>query len=111
VIGKNYYRLESIDFDGTTQIFNWIEVNYSASKSFSVYPNPSKGSTLYMSSNTPEQNSKVAIFNTTGNFVAEVQIQSGSQQVVMPQPLPNGIYYAKLSGTQFSQTVRFVVIQ
>jgi hypothetical protein len=39
-LGKNYYRLKSVDFDGYSEYFDVVMVYFDRMKGFSVYPNP-----------------------------------------------------------------------
>ncbi|MCK7525931.1 MAG: hypothetical protein MZV64_54150 [Ignavibacteriales bacterium] len=46
--GKSYYRLKQIDFDGTSKIYNSLEVDFETVKEYSLsqnYPNPFNPST------------------------------------------------------------------
>jgi len=110
VIGSNYYRLESVDFDGFSQVFNAIEVKFSGERQFYVYPNPTNGLSVNMSLNVETENAPVFIYNGLGQVISEVIIHTGDQEVHFPSSLAKGIYYAKLVGNGFSRTVRFVVI-
>jgi len=110
VIGSNYYRLRSIDFDGYAEVFNVIEVSYNGGKIFSVYPNPITGNSVFLSVNMDEAGAPVVIYNSLGVPVAEFLIRAGTQEVKFPTPLSKGTYYARFSGSGLTQTVRFIVL-
>ena len=60
-IGKNYYRLKSVDFDGFTEYFKVVLVDFDGKKNFSIYPNPSDGISFTTETNfTPKSRAFVA---------------------------------------------------
>ncbi len=110
LIGKNYYRLKSVDFDYYTEYFKVIAVDFSGEKSFMISPNPSDGTSLGFSLNfTPYGNSKIIIFDNLSNIVGEYDPSDYSQSISFTNPLKGGIYYAKIISDDFVKVERFVV--
>jgi hypothetical protein len=110
LIGKNYYQLKAVDFDGYTERFQVVMVDYDGKKSFSVYPNPSDGLTLHTETNfVPIKNSFVAIYTSTGAEVGRYIIESDVAELTMPVPLQSGWYYAKFISSEYTSVARILV--
>ena len=43
LLGKNYYRLKSVDFDGNSEYSKVVLMEYAGEKTFVVAPNPIAG--------------------------------------------------------------------
>ncbi len=88
--GTLYYRLKQTDFDGTTETFSPVVVQFAGlSNALRLYPNPSDGEIVYMQVVGLAKN-KVANFfirNLTGQVVFEDEIMVG----------PSGTAIAELS--------------
>jgi len=109
-IGKNYYRLKSVDFDGYTEYFNVVMVDFDGSKSFSIAPNPSDGITFTAQTNfTPTARAFVAIYTTLGAEVARYEVAGNNSILTLPVKLESGIYFAKYISNDFTSTNRVVV--
>jgi len=108
--GKNYYRLKSVDFDGYTEYFNVIMIDFDGKKDFSIYPNPSNGLTLNLETNfVPGNNSFVAIYTTTGAEIARFQVADEVSTLTLPLKLESGWYYAKFISSEFNSVSRILV--
>lgn len=108
--GKNYYRLKSVDFDGYTEYFKVIMVDFDGKKSFSVYPNPSNGIELQIETNfMPSQNAFATIYNTTGTEIARFKVYDHLATLKMPVKLESGLYYVKFISTDFTSVSRVLV--
>lgn len=110
LIGKNYYRLKSVDFDGYTETFNVVMVDFDGSKSFSVWPNPSDGVSFTAETNfTPISRAYVAVYNTMGSEIAHFEVSGNSSTLNIPVKLESGVYYAKYISSDFTSTSRVLV--
>ncbi len=69
LIGKNYYRLTSIDFDNYRETFKVIVRDYSSDKDFQVSPNPSDGRAINLNFNFESKNGQVIIYDNMGSMV------------------------------------------
>ena len=110
VIGNNYYRLKSIDFDGYTEYSETIVTQYQGEKLFSVYPVPSDGIELKVLLNfSPSEEAQIVILDNLGNEVGRNTISNLETAFNFPSKLKGGIYLARINSKNFSQIIRFVV--
>lgn len=70
IIGSSYYRLKSIDFDGYTEVFDYVVVNYeSTNYHASLFPNPVADDIFNVQLNfEPTSNTSVVIYDNQGNI-------------------------------------------
>ena len=110
LLGKNYYRLKSVDFDGYTEYFNVVMVDFDGKMDFSVYPNPSDGVTFSAETNfIPQSRAFVVVYTTLGSEVARFEMPGNSVAVSMPVKLESGVYYARYISGEFTSTSRVLV--
>lgn len=110
VIGTNYYRLKSVDLDGSYEYSNIVSVLVEASKSIAVYPNPSNGDFVNLLSNFElSDNVQVTIFNQEGVMLQRTQITEREARIDFTSHLTSGVYILKYTSTAYSQTVRLFV--
>jgi hypothetical protein len=108
-IGKNYYRLKSVDFDLYTEYFNLVAVDFSGDKTFFVSPNPSDGRSINFVMNfAPDENSTITVYNSLSNIV-KVFTRSEFLQTATLENLKSGVYYAKFVSNGFVKVDRFIV--
>lgn len=110
LIGKNYYRLTSVDFDNYKEIFKVIEQDYSGEKNFDVSPNPSDGRTITLNFNFDSNVGQVVIYDNMGVIIDSFQVDK-SGEVSFANSLNDGIYFAKYSSSSFTKAIRFLVRQ
>jgi hypothetical protein len=108
LIGKNYYRLTSVDFDNYQETFRVIEQDYTGAKDFMVSPNPTDGTSITFNLNFGEANGNVTIYDQLGLPVASYQVNETST-ILFTNPMKSGFYVARYSSPLFSKAVRFVV--
>ena len=103
--GTNYYRLQMVDANGSTELSKIVAVNASTgNKSFKIYPNPAKDIlTIVTDANTEG----VSIFDINGRLVMTVVVKN---QNVNIQKLTSGVYFVRMMDkTGFTGSpVRFV---
>ena len=110
LIGKNYYRLKSVDFDNYIEYFKVLAVDFSGEKKFVISPNPSDGVSLGFSLNfTPDVNSTIIVYDNLGNIIGVYRPSDFSQNISFTNSLKTGIYYAKIISDDFVKVERFVV--
>jgi len=116
--GKYLYRLKQIDFDGTFEYSNEVEVIINAPEKFELsqnYPNPFNPSTKirYQVASTNPVNLK--IYDVLGNEVAtlvnEVQPNGNYEVEFNASGLASGTYFYKLQSGEFIQTKKMVLIK
>lgn len=108
VIGKNYYRLKSVDTDGRVEVFQIVEADYNAEKKAFVYPNPLGGQNLHIDLNfeAPEQ-SRITITDVLGEV--KFYTTTSESQNLLTNTLASGIYLLTVANGSFSHISRIVV--
>jgi hypothetical protein len=110
VIGKVYYRLKAVDFDGKFEHFNVLAVEYTNAKQIQTYPNPSNGNTIRINLNfEPSINTAVQIFDTTGLLIGEYPVSAFENEINFAHQLHQGTYLMRFSSEDHSEVVRFSV--
>ncbi|MEQ8811061.1 MAG: T9SS type A sorting domain-containing protein [Imperialibacter sp.] len=113
-MGINYYRLNAIDFDGSSEIFETIAVEVAADfSSVAMYPNPNNGTELQL--NIPEEllytayNVTMTVSDLQGRLVTTREITSAHVSTSFDQPLSTGIYLVTIQTGKYSSTYRLLV--
>jgi hypothetical protein len=110
IVGRSYYRLKAVDYDGFTEYFGVDVCNYVGPKSIVIYPNPSQGEPvkLMMNFHTEEQ-SRIEIFNSLGVKLDQIFVSELTNDVKLPSGLKAGSYLIRFTSGSYSQVVRFSV--
>jgi hypothetical protein len=108
LIGKNYYRLTSVDFDNYQETFKVIVQDYSGENDFHLSPNPSDGRTMTLNFNFDGNEGRVVIYDNIGSVVDSFQINE-TGEVSFSNSLKEGMYVAKYSSPSFTKAIRFLV--
>jgi hypothetical protein len=107
LIGKNYYRLTSVDFDNHSETFPAIFLEYSGEREFNVTPNPSDGSSLALHFNFSDDSAmQVTVFDNVGHVAGTF---ANAKEISFANPLKAGVYYVTCTSRSFTKTVRFLV--
>jgi len=108
---KYFYRLRQIDFDGTFEYSNIIEIDINSISEFTLnqnYPNPFNPSTKISFTIPQTANVKLSIYNAIGEKIAELMNEvksAGTYDVDFnASELSSGIYLYRLEAGQFIQT-------
>jgi len=116
--GKYYYRLKQVDFNGTFEYTNEIEVDVTAPLSFNLeqnYPNPFNPSTNIKYSVPEAGNITLAVYNTVGEEVAVLvngYSEAGHFEVSFnASNLPSGVYLYKLQSANSIQTKKMMLLK
>lgn len=116
--GKYIYRLKQIDFDGSFAYSSEVNVDVNFASEYSLkqnYPNPFNPATKI--SFTVHQSNFVSIdvFNSIGQKIATLvneQMDAGNYSVDFKAfNLPSGIYFYKMTATNFSSTRKMILIK
>jgi hypothetical protein len=117
-VGKYYYRLKQIDFDGRNQYSNEVEINVNGPLSFDLaqnYPNPFNPTTNIKYSVPEAGNVKLSVYNTVGEEVAILVDgfnESGFFEVSFnASSLPSGVYLYKLQSANSVQTRKMMLLK
>lgn len=115
-IGSSYYRLKSIDLDGsfTYSEIRTVEMNGSNIVIHTLYPNPATAAQVLqveLSSPTSES-TQLHIFNTSGQTVSHYSVEMlyGLNSIqVNTTSLASGVYYIRLTSSTSTTTHKFVI--
>lgn len=108
LIGKSYYKLTSVDFDGYRESFDLVLAEVSGSRTARVYPNPIVDSQIYIDLNfQPTDELSVVITDLTGTVVGNAMISAVQNRIeVQVEP---GTYLLAIKSKDITQITRIVV--
>jgi photosystem II stability/assembly factor-like uncharacterized protein len=116
--GNYEYKLKQIDYDGSFQYSNVVDITISEPTEFTLsqnYPNPFNPSTAIQYSIPESGNVKLKVFNSIGEEVATLvnnYKEAGSYKVTFnANGLSSGIYYYKLSSNGFNQVKKMILLK
>lgn len=101
-IGVNYYRLKSVDYDGTFDYSEIRTVNILSDEYnvLSAHPNPTSGLTEVVFNSYVNGESKVNIYNSQGKIVSSVTLnckKGGNRFNIDLSDQINGIYFVQIN--------------
>jgi hypothetical protein len=121
--GIQYYRLRQIDFDGTSTVFNSVEIFGPMPDKYVLnqnHPNPFNPSTAISFSLPVESDVKITLYNMIGQQVARIAsayFQAGNHTVEFnAKDLPSGAYIYTLeangiNGTSFKSNRKMLLLR
>jgi hypothetical protein len=121
--GVQYFRLRQFDFDGTSTIYNSVEVTGPLPNTFALnqnHPNPFNPSTTISFSLPVEANVSIKLFNMLGQEVAQIaekDFQAGNHNVEFnASNLSSGAYIYTLeavgeNGINFKSTKKMLLLR
>lgn len=103
-IGKSFYRLTQVDFDGMYTVFDMISININiANQEFNalLIPNPTifNKVTLRLTSTNERNNTLISMYGLTGKIVLTEAFDThlGTQDISLDLTgIPSGIYHVKI---------------
>jgi hypothetical protein len=108
LLGRNYYRLKVVDFDGTHEYFNITFADTDGKRAVSLYPNPVQHSRIQFKLNfASDEQSHAKIYNSTGALVSSFYF-SGTHYNEESNLRP-GAYILKVFVGKEVFTQRFVI--
>ena len=112
------YRLKQIDFDGSYEYSDVVEVDVQAPLEFALdqnYPNPFNPSTSIKYSVPETGNVRLAVFNLIGEEVAVLvngTVQAGQYEVSFnASSLPSGVYLYKLQSANSVEVKKMMLLK
>jgi hypothetical protein len=116
--GKYVYRLKQIDFNGSYEYSNEINVDVEAPAQYSLdqnYPNPFNPSTMIKYSIAKDGFVNVSIFNLLGEKVATLvndNMKAGSYDVNFnASQLSSGIYFYSIESGEFKAVRKMILMK
>lgn len=116
--GKSFYRLKQVDFDGSFEYSNVIEVINNMILDFALeqnYPNPFNPSTKISWQSPISSHHTLIIYDVLGNEVSTLVDefrQAGKYEINFDaSKLSSGIYFYKLSAGKFIETKKMILIK
>lgn len=80
-IGKAYYRLKTVDFDGYIEYFGMVMVELAGQKGISVYPNPTRSDRVGVQLNfDPKNDTHVVLLDVYGLEISKQPVADQFQQ-------------------------------
>ncbi len=107
--GLNYYRLKSIDLDGTFEYSPIQSLKFDFDSRFEVYPNPSNGYEINMLIDDFDKMEAFGVYDNKGFLIHKGQI-TGHDDTYILRNLKSGLYLIKLIGLVESRPVKMVVL-
>ncbi len=116
--GKYYYRLKQVDYDGSYEYSDIVEVEFRAFDSYLLeqnYPNPFNPTTTIGFGLQEKSNVKITILNSIGEEIAVVlnkEIESGYHTVEFnADNMPSGVYFYQLKAGSFINTKKMLLLK
>lgn len=110
VFGKNYYRLKSVDLDGSYGYSKLVMVMYDGGKYLKVFPNPTVTThTQYKANFEISEMDHISVVNQLGKEVAYGIPDTSDQVIRFSVELHPGVYLLYYSGKEFKTVTRMVV--
>ena len=108
-MGRNYYRLKSVDFDRTSVFSKVILVD--AGAMFAVYPNPiinRKFTIEFFDNDTSKV--QIVLIDQLGRAYEPKEFESTLQEVEIGEPVSPGIYFLKIHQGMTQKTIKVVIL-
>jgi len=116
--GKYKYRLKQIDYDGTSEYSEEVEVDVNNSIAFTLeqnFPNPFNPSTKIQYSIPERENVRLIVYNGVGEEVSVLVdgiVEAGQYEVTFDAAnLPSGIYLYKLQSDRGIEVKKMILLK
>ena len=118
VDGKSYYRLKQIDLDGSSKIYDAVEVDFETVEEYSIaqnYPNPFNPGTEINYNLAKSGNVTLKVYNILGSEVATLVngfIEAGKHSVMFnAKDFTSGVYFYTIKADNFTATRKMILIK
>jgi photosystem II stability/assembly factor-like uncharacterized protein len=116
--GEYFYRLKQIDFDGSFEYSNEVNIEFIQQFTFALgqnYPNPFNPTTTITFSIPEREVVTLKIYNSLGEIVGELaneEKESGNYEFDFDaSELPSGIYFYTLTSGKFIKTNKMILLK
>ncbi|MBE2279063.1 MAG: immune inhibitor A [Ignavibacteriaceae bacterium] len=116
--GKSYYRLVQIDYDGTTQKYGPVEIDFTTVYDYELsqnYPNPFNPSTNLTFTLAQAGKTDLRIYDITGTEVSNLvndYLEAGKYTITFDaSKLSSGIYFYELRSGNFVKRMKMTLLK
>lgn len=112
LFGHTYYRLKSVDIDGSYEYSNVIRVirkNDNAANEVQLYPNPTVNHSFTIELDGDDAASTILFMDGTGRVLFEQKLNAIQNEIHLDERILPGIYIAKVNSAQKYKVFRVVV--
>lgn len=109
-IGKNYYRLKSVDLDGTFTYSDVILAEWNSNDNVSIYPNPVQNRSFNINlSDAVTSPETLGVYEARGYLIFETALTSMRSTIDLPENIKSGVYLVKVTSSGGQHVSRIVV--
>lgn len=95
-VAAAYYRLVSVDLDGSVDYSNTVYLKGRAQPTVSVYPTLATDNITVRAQGTPKQPLRIAVFDATGKLVRSDLLLENTREIDVSE-LPSGLYTVRVT--------------
>gem|GEM_PF-2514777 len=106
--GINYYRLQSVDKDGSSNYSKVVSVTFGDNQSLSIIPNPARDFATISFSKTVDK-ATIVVYDITGKAVIKQSLSGTNAYKLNTQTLTNGIYVIKVNTATGSYNEKLLI--
>ena len=106
--GVNYYRIESVDKDGSSTFSKVVSVNFGEKQSFSIIPNPARDFATINFSKAVDK-ATIAVYDITGKQVIKQSLSATNSYKINTQSLKSGLYVIKVNTATSSYNEKLLI--
>jgi hypothetical protein len=108
ILGKNYYRLKSVDYDLSFEYSPLIRADFLGAKNIMVYPNPTESGSINVQTNfSPQEGDRIEIYDNLGLKLMQFNVQDNISLLQFNQSIKQGSYLLRYVSIAHSQVIRF----
>ena len=110
-LGSNYYQLKQVDFDGKTTLSKVIAVDFTLTETTKVWANYKSQLLTVNVNGFAKGDAKIAVYDIAGKLMASANtfFEAGSNQVVLPANLQNGVHVLVVGTQKEKQTIKIFI--
>jgi hypothetical protein len=108
MIGKNYYRLKSVDHDLTFEYSPLVVEDFYGSKNVVVFPNPAIDNTITVQPNfSIQEGDRIEIYDNVGVMILALDVSDNGGVLPLNNALKQGSYLLRYVSHAHTQIIRF----
>jgi hypothetical protein len=111
MLGKNYYRLKSVDLDGAYKYSDVIVSEYTGKHQLNIYPNPvaTDRKVTVEFNETITKPVPVSVIGSLGYVVYKTEVASNSSTINLPDNLAAGHYFVRVQLSSGVKTIPVIL--